>query len=338
MIDAPYPFVAINDLPLVAETLGAPLEADTAGRLTAEFGRIQRKHAPAESTFFSVESERLSAALERTVRDALVDDDRIGVVYLDQYLGRGPDCPPHFRLEVSRGSDESLMPRVGCATSVEEQIAGLADWAREREHGELLLVDDVLAFGSTLPVLAESLRERIPGVRIRFLAGLAASGGVWRGVERVRETGIEPEYLTRILASEPIEGRTRGMALPVARDFTVFGGRGGVGAEGAQLTHPYFLPFSKPLLSLIDRPAVLASAEDFLTFNDRLVEALESSRGSTLRAADLSGAGYGLPCTALESVRSLLPPPTPEQPVGELLRSAREVLCRNVDRVMAELD
>lgn len=338
VIDAPYPFISIQDLGEVSRAvLDQPFSDEMVRSLEDELHEIQRHYAPPESTFFTVSATELSSKLEQVVRDEAARIDRhIGIVYLDKYLGHASNTPTHVRLELSRGSDNALVPRTGCTVPVDQQLKALADWAAAGRYDEVLLVDDVLAFGSTVPVIAAGVRERLPEMQLRLLTGIAASGGIWQGIEKVEEANIVTEHLTRVKASDPIEGRTTGMALPVARDFTLFGGRAGGAADGGRETYPYFLPFSKPLLSLIDKPVTLTAAEAYLDFNERFISCLESQNGRTIHVEDITAAGFGVPSTALTSLEQW-EPPNQETPLRAVIDQGRNALHSHTEAILAEL-
>ncbi|HUC89325.1 MAG TPA: hypothetical protein VMR45_00830 [Patescibacteria group bacterium] len=338
IIDTPYPNVAIGDIYEVTSQFDPSIAQADVEIFEDLLAGIRKKYAPKNSTFYYVSATALSGVLEGIAEgETSRPDTRVGVVHLDKYIAAGSDNPDYFRLNVSRNSKDDLVPRVGTATPVEQQLAHLSDWMGQ--YDELLFVDDVLAFGSTIPPIVNGLRAQNPHIHYRLLAGIAASGGEWRGIERVREdTGIETEYLTKVNASPAIKDGSTGMTIPVSRDLTVFGGKAGSDTQGTRLSYPYFLPFSKPLVSLIDTPHRFEASEALLAFNERLVRFIGKRLGRSLRIGDLIENGFGYPHSSLESVGSDLEVPDNSTEISDYLDYARGVTVLKATNISKELE
>jgi len=339
VIDQPYPFVAIGDLYEVAATLDSSVRPKDVVHLEEKLDEIKREFAPPDSTFYYTNAADLSRRLETMAEaEAARTDKRVGVVHLDKYIGALSCGDNLFRLDVSRNTKDELAPRVGTQTSVEEQLAQLSRWASEGAFSEVVLVDDVLAFGSTVPPLVERLREQAPGIDYRLLVGIAASGGVLRGIEKVREdTGIETEYLTRVHASPAVEGGSRGMTIPVSRDLTLLGGKTGTHPTGVQLSYPYFLPFAKPMPSLVGPGKGVVAAESLLPFNTTFANFLGDRLGREVTIGDIVDNSFGVPHSSLESVKDQLKLPTASTTLKDYLGHARDILEREQQAILDEI-
>ncbi|MFY9228172.1 MAG: hypothetical protein WAO28_02495 [Candidatus Microsaccharimonas sp.] len=277
------------------------LTDEQADSLEDELLTIKKRYAPEGSTFYSIDAATLYRDLEQSAaneRDRT--DRRVGVVYMDkdiaahQVLGER-----ELRLDLSRSTNNNIVSRRGVQLTAEEQVLGMVEWASKRQLEEIVLVDDVLAFGDTVSGIAATIRETLSGnqPKIRILAGIAATGGVWRGIEVAQEAGIEVTALTTVRASELIEGKTRGMAVPTSRDLTVLGGK--IGNQEGQSV-PYFLPFSEPLISILGEKSQWKQASlDLLDYNEAFVSVLERVNGEPVTIGSLALHGFGTPYTSL---------------------------------------
>jgi hypothetical protein len=338
LIDSPYPLVAIKDLFEISRSFDPSLGAEDVEPFEIALHETLRQYTPANTTFHAVGATNLSETLE-AIADAETKraDKNVGIVHLDKYIGANSDNPSYARLDLSRNADNKLVPRVGTQATPEEQMAKLLQWAQAGNYDQLVLVDDVLAFGSTVPPLIERLREHLPDTEFRLLVGLATSGGAWRGIEKVQEdTGIATEYLTKIIPSKTTERGSKGMSIPVSRDLTLFGGKAGRHESGAQLSYPYFLPFSKPLLSLFDRDKQLEGSYAMLDFNDMLVASIEARVGRELTVGDLTAAGYGVPFTSIDDLKEIMQLPTQDMTLRAYNDHARQILVEYGDKLARE--
>jgi len=126
------------------------------------------------------------------------------------------------------------------------------------------------------------------------------------------------------------------MNVPVSRDLTVFGGKTQQLPTGESVSFPYFLPFSKPLRSLITADKFLSSTDDLFDFNDRFVRWLEEKRGSELRISDLTDRKYGKPHSSLRSMQEVMEVPDRSARVRDYLAHVRGLLASHVDLVLEE--
>ncbi|HSX16220.1 MAG TPA: hypothetical protein VLF40_05490 [Candidatus Saccharimonadales bacterium] len=339
-ITTPYPCIAIGDLYEVAHSLGTDVAQAEVDAFELRLDTLRRVIAPVDNaTFYYTSAGGLSAPLEALAGQETARADRaVDVIHLDKYIGQGSENSAFFRLNVSRDSDDKLVSRVDTAATVDEQLAALADWAKTGAYQELVLVDDVLAFGSTIPQLVEKLRQDLPGVDFRLLVGLAATGGEWRGIENIQEkTGIQPENLVKIHASPAVPNSTKGMSIPVSRDMTIFGGKAGTAASGARLSYPYLLPFSKPMRSLFHTDKRVENSLQLLEFNDGFVRAIETGLGRPLTIGDMLAAGYAVPGSTLKCLEGKLELPSPTTTLTDFIAHARDVVEQNAQVIMAEL-
>lgn len=339
VIDEPYPHVSIGDLYEVSQALDPTVTCDDVSYLELALDAIKRDFAPDGSTFYYVGAASLSAQLESMAEAETARKDlNVGVVHLDKYIGASSSNPDFYRLDVSRNSRDELVSRVGVHLSPEEQLKGLASWSERRGHEEVVLVDDVLAFGSTVPPLIRELRDKLPAAKFRLLTGIAASGGVWRGIERVFEqTGITAEYLTKVCASPPVEGGTRGMAIPVSRDLTLFGGKTGLLGAGMQVSYPYFLPFSRPMPSLIKSDRQFEASRALLDFNDDFAAFLSTRLGRTAVVGDLVPNKFGMPHSSLKCMSAKMVIPESSTSLADYIMYARGIMETNHRAISEEL-
>lgn len=327
-ISTPYPYISLQDLDPVIKTLAPNMSTDQTSEIENELHEIQVKFAPNLATFYKVNANQLSEQLEQRISHELLRDDRkVGIVNLDKEIAKSIDSEDIFRLNVSRSSDNKLVARIGTAKSPDEQISELANWAQNADYSEILFVDDVLAFGDTIPILVQQLKNRLPDLPIRLLVGIAASGGKWNGIQNVEQkTDIIPEYLMRVEASPAIENVTTGMAIPTSRDLTLLGGKVGVGPSDEPVALPYFLPFSQPLRSLIATEQDVPSSRAILAFNDEMFRKIEKNNGTTLTIGDLALKGFGTPYTSLDNYRDKLRIPAREMNVRDYIAHAASIL------------
>ena len=270
IIDGPYPYVAIGDLSDVAKRITgyADINVQTfQSKLNSMFKEIM----PSGSTFYPVMADDINTEIEKRVRAEIENPyKKIGVVNLDRYLCSNIKSGNIFPINISRNINGGLSSRPGETASPEDQIASLVNWCNDNNFQELLITDDVLAFGDTLVPFINGLKGSIPiATNIRVLVGLASSGGSWRGIEKVKEeTGITPEFLTLINASLETD-LTLGMAIPTSRDFTFLGGKISQ-IDNLSISFPYLLPFSIPAPSFMPIESRVNVAKELFSLNRSL--------------------------------------------------------------------
>lgn len=340
LIDTPYPSISIGDLrDTTALLLPGGLDPAVLEALEARLHDIKQAIAPdIEPSFYYVSAEQLAVPLETfAARETERTDRKVGVVHLDKFIGTKQTGENFSRLNISRDPDNKIVARTGTIESPEEQLAALVAWARERQFDELLFVDDVVAFGNTFPPLLKILETQLPNTTFRILAGIAASGGTWRGIEKIHEeTGIDVEYLTKVLVSPKIEGGSSGLAIPISRDLTVLGGKTRRQEDGTQLSYPYFLPFSKPLPGLIGAEKHMDSAHALLEFNQLYCDVLQAELGRTVTISDLITSGLGIPTSSLACLEGKMELPHPDTPLQDYLRYASTILEDNREAILNE--
>jgi hypothetical protein len=339
-IDTSYPSISIGDLEDIADIIVPGVDSEITAELEVRLQEIKQAIAPSDidSSFYYISSRNLATPLEAIADEEVKRTDcNVGIVHLDKFIGLHQNHPNFTRLNISRNPDNKLVSRVGTKEDPEQQLTALVSWAKHYAIDEMIFIDDVVAFGSTLPPLLNRLRAELPQAEFRILAGIAASGGTWRGIEKIQEeTGIEVEYLTKALVSPKVEGSSSGLAIPVSRDLTLFGGKAGQKEDGTPLSYPYFLPFSKPLPSLIASDKVIESAVVLHDFNMHLCATLQSTLGRELIVGDLIERGLGVPVSSLECLKGKMRFPHSQTPLLEYLKYTREVFEDNVDIVLEE--
>ncbi len=333
-IATPYPYIGIGDLYQIAEVFAPDVARTDVEPFEDALWRIQTNSAPEGSTFYHIDATEMSDRLEARIMKEISDGDGSrGVVLLDRYIGKNLDAPECFRLSVSRNADDQLVARPGAAP-IADQITQLREWRNSGKYDELLLVDDVLAFGSTVPALVEQIKDG-DDLSVRLLVGLASTGGLWSGIEKVEHaTGIQTEYLVKATPSLPRPGITKGMAVPVSRDFTVFGGKAGRAGEQA-VTYPYLFPFSKPG-SMVDAEVRIASAYDLLRFNRTFLRFLGKVAGRSILVEDIQRHFSSVPYTNIPVVAANLAVPDHQKKVTKFLRDAQVVLSSHLSEILAE--
>ena len=280
-----------------------------------------------------------------TVLENLAEDEvkrsnkTIGVIHIDRHIGQLQQGCQFTRLNVSRDSRGQLTPRTGSTTSVEQQLQNIISWANNQQLEEVLFIDDVVAFGDTLPIIIQKLHEKglSKDIKLRAAVGIAASGGVWEGIEKTYEkTGIEVEYLTKVNASPEIPGKSLGMALPVSRDLTLFGGRVTNLKGGLQLIHPYMLPFSKPMPSIIRPECQIEASQKLLEFSKVIVNTIEEYSEAVLHIGDLIDKNTGIPYTTLRCLNNTMCMPAYDTSLADYLDYSLAILNENKDTILQE--
>jgi hypothetical protein len=269
IVDRPYPYVVIGDISDVTKRITDRPDINVEffqDKLYSMFKTIM----PEKSTFYSVSADKINFAIEKIVKSEIENPfKKVGVVNLDRYLCSNIKSDSIFQINISRDINGGLIARPGETTSPEDQIKNLMLWSIKNNFRELIIIDDVLAFGDTLVPFIKGLQKETPNTKVKVLVGLASSGGSWRGIERVREeTGIISEFITLIEASDK-RPDTSGMAIPTSRDFTFLGGKVSK-IENNVLSYPYFLPFSVPVGSFMPKEQRVKNARDLLALNRSL--------------------------------------------------------------------
>ncbi len=327
-ITSPYPYISLQDLGSVVGRLAPDMASSQVTVIENELHAIQKQFAPELATFYELDANELSLELEERVETELMRTDaKVGVISLDKEIAKTMDSSHIFRLNISRSSDNKLVARIGTRQSPSEQLDNLVEWVRHENYDELLFVDDVLAFGDTIPTLIDRLNLPINDIPIRLLFGIAASGGKWNGIQNVEQkTNISPEYLVRIEASPPVEGGSTGMAIPTSRDFTFLGGKVGIGPAGEQVSLPYFLPFSEPLKGIVRAGQEIAASRAVLDFNNTMFERIQISRRAVLTMGDIAVNGFGTPFTSVQRYHDKMSTPKAEMTVHEYINNIDNIL------------
>ncbi len=301
-IEVAYPYVVLADFDHVFGRFEGLLGDRKVNEFENKVASVLAKVSPDLTNFVTLKVKSVIDEVEKRVAtERLVG--KVGVVQLDRYID-GDENGDYFRLEVSRGVAGGLVPRPGCETSVDDQFKAMAEWVVEGQFEKLLIVDDVLAFGDTLTPMLNGFKELIPNTKLKVLVGLAASGGGWQGLERVKgETGVEVEAVTIVKAGEENEW-TSGMAMPALRDFTFLGGKIWTDEKSNQrLNFPYFMPFSMPVISFMPKERRYEASVELINISIAVVEEMRRTLGRDLLMKDLKDAGFGLPSVKMESVK-----------------------------------
>ena len=204
-----------------------------------------------------------------------------------------------FAISVSRDNNGHLVPRVGENLNLSEQLDMLAVRLERGGYRRAVFVDDVLAYGDTVPFIGGELLARKPNIELALCVGIAACGGVWKGIEKTEAAGIDVDCVTRVVASPKIDGVAQGMAIPMLRDFTLFGGKLGTDSSANRLCYPYFLPFSIAKSGLQNKEAALEYTKKLLSFNESFIDYVETGKGP-LSLADILDKGFACPSSGIE--------------------------------------
>lgn len=334
LIDSPYPRIAIGDLIDVARLFDPTIGEDEILPFQMEMFRIQQDYSPPGSTFMAISSRDLVRGLE----DVAVQESKkngIAIVYLDRYMGEEQTGSPFHRLNISRGKNDTIVARPGFKQSPGDQIEELRSSVVAAGTEEILLIDDVLAYATTLVPIINMLQSELPNVRIRAAVALASSGGEWSGIEKVEDkTGIKVEAQTVVKVS-PKTKYSSGMGAPTSRDMTIFGGALDNSGKTA-LSYPHIYPFAIPRPSFFDIDRRHYASAELLSFNLKFVEFLGSKLGRKITIKDLINTGFGIPASKIQSLQGSIPIPPPEFALVEYLNKAREVNLSNQTRIDAE--
>jgi len=335
VIDQPYPFMAIGDISCVLQRITPGMDGN-AQIFQDEIYSILNKNMPKGSTFYSVSSDFIDSIIERRVRTEIGrQDKKVGIANLDRYLCRNIQGDTMFRINISRNINGGLVARPGEKNTPETQIENLIAWSQKNEFKELIIVDDVIAFGDTMVPFIEIFKKSLPNTDIRILVGIASSGGAWSGIETVIDkTGVKPEYAIQVNASAETIW-SLGMALPTSRDFTVFGGKV-TQTDGKQLSFPYFLPYSIPVASFMPQENQLESARQLMQFNKKMVNSIGRALGRDLTISDLINSGFGIPYTKIECLKNIMKFPDINDKVIDYLKYSESILESNLEQIQKE--
>lgn len=305
-IITPYPFVVLQDLGSTIPPLVPDFSQEQADEFEQNLFAIERQFAPDDSTFYTVNSQQLTADTQRLVNDYVASRSgrQVGVLCLDRDIFENRKGNDFYRLQLSRSPNQELVRRRNCSLTPDEQFEQLQAWVQNNEFDELVVVDDVLAFGETAEKIVGTVQMTKPNIQLQYVVGIASEGGSWRGSERAQElTGRDPIAVYTVAASEEIEGGSKGMAIPTSRDLTLLGGKSGKDDTGEQRCYPYFLPFSKPLASIVRAEASAEASREFLLYNRTLFAELGRVAGRDIVLSDLALYAAGVPGTSLDEYR-----------------------------------
>lgn len=329
-IEVDYPYVVLADFEHVFGRFEGILGDAKVDEFERKVAGVLAKVSPDLTNLVSLKIRKITDEVENRIErersTAMLKGERVGVVQLDRYIN-GDDEGNCFRLEVSRGVNGGLVSRPGCIETVDEQFEALANWVVEGKYNKLLVVDDVLAFGDTLTPMLNGFKELIPETKLKVLVGLAASGGGWKGLERVtEETGVEVEAVTVVKAGEENEW-TSGMAMPALRDFTFLGGKISTDEKtGKRQNFPYFMPFSVPVLSFMPKERRYDAALEMMDISIGVVEEMNKDLGRDLTMKDLQDAGFAMPSVNLACLQEEKWSPEDNDSVWEYLQYNKYLL------------
>lgn len=335
-IESPYPYVVLGDLAEVTKRLNVPLTKEIVGSYQAKLFGILYDAAPEGVTYIPTETRNMIRKVEdQIVNEVIKNNGELGIIQLDRYIGSEINDERYFKLNLSRGIDGGLTSRPGTMETPDEQLARLNQWAVSGEYKKLLIVDDVLAFGDTLVPLIAGIREVLPDSQIDVLVGVASTGGIWGGLEKVKEaTGIDVNALTTVKASDENEW-TSGMALPTARDFTFLGGKI-LSSEESQFNFPYFLPFSVPVVSFMSVDARFEISRELMNLSIEMVKGLDKANNRYLTVGDLVKSGFGVPMSKLVCLADKLEVPGNDTRIIDYLEYFKELMNLRENEIKAE--
>lgn len=335
-IEVDFPYVVLADFEHVFGRFEGILGDTKVDELEKKVASVLAKVSPDLTNFVSLKVKNIIEEVEKRIDKERRSGAKVGVVQLDRYID-GDEDGDYFRLDVSRGVAGGLVPRPGCDVGVDQQFEALARWALKGSYDQLLIVDDVLAFGDTLTPMLNGFKDLIPNTKLKVLVGLAASGGGWKGLERVvGETGVEVDAVTVVRAGEENEW-TSGMAMPALRDFTFLGGKIRVNEEtGVRENFPYFLPFSLPVISFMPKERRYDASVDLLNLSIEAVEEMGKKLGRDLKIQDLQDAGFGLPSVKLDCLQEVKWVPENSDSVWEYLQYCRYLLVSKATEIKRE--
>ncbi len=335
-IEVDYPYVVLADF----EHVFGRFEGIIGDKKVDEFERkvasVLAYASPDLTNMVKLKVKNVIDEVESRIQKERSSGGKVGVIQLDRYIDGNEDVD-YFRLEVSRGVAGGLVSRPGCDISVDEQFRNMAEWVLDGEYDRLLIVDDVLAFGDTLTPMLNGFKELIPETKLKVLVGLAASGGGWRGLERVtEETGVEIEAVTIVKAGEENEW-TSGMAMPALRDFTFLGGKiANDEVTGRRQNFPYFVPFSVPVISFMPKEKRYDAGVAMLDISIEAVEEMNRNLGRDLVVRDLVEAGFGIPSIKLACLQEFKWEPGEDDSVWEYLQYNRYLLEKFATEIQEE--
>lgn len=335
-IEVSYPYVVLADFEHVFGRFESVLGKNKVDEFEKRVANVLADVSPDLTSFISLKVKKITDEVEARIVKERSIGERVGVVQLDRYIN-GDAIGDYFRMEVSRGVAGGLVPRPGCEVAVDDQFKNLAEWVVEGDYDRLLVVDDVLAFGDTLTPMLLGLKELIPETKLKVLVGLAASGGGWNGLERVREeAGVEVEAVTVVRAGEENEW-TSGMAMPALRDFTFLGGKIWIDEKtGERLNFPYLLPFSLPVISFMPKERRYEASVKLMNISIEVVEQMSKNLGRVLTMQDLKKAGFGMPSVRMECLQEEAWIPESIDSVWEYLQYNKYLLESKAGEIIEE--
>ncbi len=331
IIDAPYPRIAIGDIFDVASQFDDSLTNADVQSFQNRMFALQKKYAPPDSTFFAISSKNLVGPLEDlSLKESQRKDKKVAVVHLDRYISPDQNEPPFYRLNVSRGQNDTLVSRPGHNVPPEQQLIDLRNGLISSDTEEIIIIDDVIAYATTLIPLIENIRKELPEINIRVAVAIASSGGEWRGIEKIKEqTGIDVETLTTVKVSPKNEYST-GMSAPTSRDMTIFGGSLDSN-DGKIKSFPHLFPFNIPKTSFMNIDQRYDCSLELLDLNIDLVTFLENRIGSSLTIQDLIDKGFGIPSIKIDAIKAKIPDPSEETLVLDYLNIIKKAAIENFD-------
>ncbi len=335
-IEVDFPYVVLADFEHVFGRFEGIIGDSKVDDFERRVAKILAEVSPDFTNTVNLKVKNVIDEVERRIEIERNSGGRVGFIQLDRYIdGReSEDC---FRLEVSRGVSGGLVSRPGCELSVDDQFEAMAEWVVAGNYDRLVVVDDVLAFGDTLTPMLNGFKELIPETKLKVLVGLAASGGGWKGVERVKEeAGVDVEAVTVVKAGEENEW-TSGMAMPALRDFTFLGGKISIDeVTGRRQNFPYFLPFSAPVISFMPKERRYEAGLEMIDISIEVVEEMNKNLGRYLTIKDLQDAGFGIPSVKLDCLQEVKWVPEEEDSVWEYLQYCKYLMTTYSGEIKVE--
>ncbi len=335
-IEVDFPYVVLADFEHVFGRFEGIIGDSKVDDFERRVAKILAEVSPDFTNTVNLKVKNVIDEVERRIEIERNSGGRVGFIQLDRYIdGReNEDC---FRLEVSRGVSGGLVSRPGCELSVDDQFEAMAEWVVAGNYDRLVVVDDVLAFGDTLTPMLNGFKELIPETKLKVLVGLAASGGGWKGVERVKEeAGVDVEAVTVVKAGEENEW-TSGMAMPALRDFTFLGGKISIDeVTGRRQNFPYFLPFSAPVISFMPKERRYEAGLEMIDISIEVVEEMNKNLGRYLTIKDLQDAGFGIPSIKLDCLQEVKWVPEEEDSVWEYLQYCKYLMTTYSGEIKVE--
>jgi len=257
---------------------------------------------------------KLAVKLAQVSQEA--ENDGGVVINLDRFI----DNPyllkkSYARLSMGRfgtSSGEKLRERLG-DPPLREQISEISSSLKERGSNKVTFIDDGLSTIDALePYVTIAQKE---GWQIKqFILGVGPFGeGEWNSVPEAKKLSEKAPFVV-LPAKNPLDWVCQ-------RDVTVFGGKMWVKNQ-TLVTTPYFYPFSNGASASLPSEKLIEISKSILIANINLLNEINLNRTLPLKFLDCMAAGYGLPASNLETIRT----PNPEEYIQTYLEEALNTL------------